>query len=145
MHILQFFPKHLFTLDKLRVASLFPELIMGISFMGFLEKCQKIQDPCCLALFQIPQNFFGSEGLEIMELLGQIASLQNAVHVIFQNHIPIDLHTPVLLPPGQGIEDDQDCAGPGEDGKPVEHGEGQEMRRADIGYDVTATAYDAAP
>jgi hypothetical protein len=50
-----------------------------------------------------------------------------------------------LLPPGQGVKDDPDCAGPGEDGKPVEHGEGQEMRRTGIGYNVTATAYDAAP
>ena len=145
MNIVQFLPQHLFTLYKLRMAPLFPELIVGIGFMGLLKKRQQIQYPCCLIFFQIPQNFLGGERLEVMKLPGQIRRLHDTMHMIFQNHITIDFHAPILLPPDQGIEDDLYRAGSSEDGKPVEHGEGQEMRRAGIGYGVAAPAYDVAP
>ncbi len=45
------------------------------------------------------------------------------------------------LPPEQGIEENLYGAGPGENGQPVEDGEGEKMGSAVIGYYVAAAAH----
>ena len=80
-----------------------------------------------------------------MNLLPQIGSLQDTVHVVFQNHIAIDLDSLLLLPEDEAIQKDLHRARSGENRQPVEHGKGQEMGCAGITYGVAAASDDVAP
>jgi hypothetical protein len=98
-----------------------------------------------MILLQMPQDFFCGKGFEVMDLLPQIGCLQDTVHVIFQNHITIDLDAPVLLPEDEPIQNDLHRTRSGKNGQPVEHGKGQEMGCAGVCYGVATAADDVSP
>jgi len=80
MNILQLLPKHLFVLDKLRMRSLFPTLIIPIlAFVFLTEKRQLLQQTLGTSFFQVVDQLAGCVGFETRQFQSQVFYLYNHV------------------------------------------------------------------
>ncbi len=139
--VIELLTQHRLVLDELRMAALLPELIGGVGFVRFFERGQLFQQPIGVVFFEITEDRFGGECLEIVDLSAEIIGLEDAVDMVFEDHVAVNQHAFVFLPPAQGVQDDLHRAGAGEHRQPVEHGPGEEVGSTVFGDGIAAAGH----
>jgi hypothetical protein len=109
-----------------------PDLVIAPGLGRLLMILQLIQDPGLLIMFQLGNDALGGVALEIPDELRQFVTRDHQVQMVVQDDLGVELQAFMLAAKLEGVEKKVKIGLPGEEGNPVDHRAGDEIRDAGL-------------
>ena len=138
MQVIDFLAQHFFGNDLLGMEPFLPDLVITRDLGRLLIILELVQNPSLLILRQAGDDLLGGVAFKIPNDTAQFITGGHQVQMVVQDDVGIDLQAFMLTAKLEGVEEQVEIGLSSEEGNPLDHRAGEEVRDACFSDGVAA-------